>query len=136
MTRWQPCNGQFYPLHGCSVRRSHVATRMTLRIIAIAMRRRAPIARRLFMACAALSIAVSTSAWAANISVGVGIRVERQLQSMKDLRDRNLIKQQFDYSCGAAALATILRFGLGDNVTERAVLVQLFDLESEEQKQT
>jgi predicted double-glycine peptidase len=54
---------------------------------------------------------------------------------MKALRDRNLIKQQFDYSCGAAALATLLRYGLGDNVTERDVLVQLFGLLSEDEKQ-
>ena len=54
---------------------------------------------------------------------------------MKDLRDANVIKQQFDYSCGSAALATILRYGLGDSVTERQVLEQLFGLLSREELQ-
>lgn len=53
---------------------------------------------------------------------------------MKDLRDKDLVKQRFDYSCGAAALATILRYGFGEKVSEREILVQLFDLLSEEAK--
>ena len=83
--------------------------------------------------CAFGTTALCTTAWAANIGVGSGIRVERPLRSMKDLRDANVIKQQFDYSCGAAALATILRYGLGDAVTERDVLMQLFGLLSAEE---
>ena len=53
---------------------------------------------------------------------------------MKDLRDQNLVKQRFDFSCGAASLATLLRYGFGENVTERQVLEELFDLLSEEEK--
>ena len=89
----------------------------------------APSAQRLTVLVLALAAAVlSESVWAANVGVGGGIRVERSLRSMKDLRDANVIKQQYDYSCGAAALATILRFGLGDMITERQVLEQLFSL--------
>jgi predicted double-glycine peptidase len=46
---------------------------------------------------------------------------------MKDLRDQNLVRQQFDFSCGAAALATILRYGFGEEVTEAQVLAELFE---------
>jgi predicted double-glycine peptidase len=53
---------------------------------------------------------------------------------MKDLRDKDLVRQRFDYSCGAAALATILRYGFGEKVTERQILTELFDLLSEEEK--
>jgi predicted double-glycine peptidase len=60
--------------------------------------------------------------------VGGGIRVERPVRTMRDLRDANVIKQAYDYSCGAAALATLLRYGLNDDVTERQVLEQLFNL--------
>jgi uncharacterized protein len=74
--------------------------------------------------------------WAANIGVGSGVRVERPLLSLKDMRDANVIKQQFDYSCGAAALATILRYGFADNVTERDVLSQLFSSLPEDELQT
>ncbi len=89
-------------------------------------------------------IATLGSAWAqppevelqraASIDVGTGIRIETPLKSMKDLRDKDLVKQRLEYSCGAAALATILRYGFGDEVTEREILVALFDLLSEEEE--
>lgn len=50
----------------------------------------------------------------------------RSLKSMVDFRDENLVRQQFDFSCGAAALATLLRFGLGERVTERQIVDDLF----------
>ncbi len=71
---------------------------------------------------------------AANVKIGAGPRVEVPLRSMKDLRDKDLVKQRLDYSCGAAALATILRYGFGDEVTEREILVELFDLLSEDEE--
>ncbi len=65
--------------------------------------------------CAILALgllAPGPPARAASIDVGSGIRIEVPLKSMKDLRDQKLVKQRFDYSCGAAALATVLRYGL------------------------
>jgi len=44
------------------------------------------------------------------------------LKSFKDIRDQNVIKQSFDYSCGTAALATILRFFFSENISEQDVL--------------
>jgi len=75
-----------------------------------------------------------SSAGAANIGIGSGTRIDVPLKSMKELRDQNLVRQRFDYSCGAAALATILRYGFGDEVTEREILVDLFELLSEDEK--
>ncbi len=40
---------------------------------------------------------------------------------MLEARQENVVVQEWDSSCGAAALATILRFQLGDPVTERSV---------------
>ncbi len=74
------------------------------------------------------------SAQAANIGIGSGTRVNVPVQSMKDLRDKDLVKQRLDFSRGAAALATILRYGFGDEVTEREILVDLFDLLSEDEE--
>jgi len=48
------------------------------------------------------------------------------LKSMVDFRDENLIRQLYDFSCGAAALATILRYGFGDPVTEQQIVTDLF----------
>ena len=91
-------------------------------------------ARRLILAfCALCFAALPATLWAANFDLGSGARVELPLQSMRDLRDQNLVRQQFDYSCGAAALATILRYGFGDDVEERDILLQLFDLQTEEE---
>jgi predicted double-glycine peptidase len=44
---------------------------------------------------------------------------------MLELRQRNIVLQQFDLSCGAAALATILRFQHGESITERDVAIGL-----------
>ena len=74
------------------------------------------------------------SSQAANIGIGSGTRIDVPLKSMKDLRDKDLVKQRLDYSCGAAALATILRHGFGDEVTERDILIDLFDLLSEDEE--
>jgi hypothetical protein len=71
---------------------------------------------------------------AASIGIGPGFRVNIPVQSMKDLRDKDLVKQQLDYSCGAAALATILRYGFGDEVMERDILIDLFDLLPEDEE--
>lgn len=90
--------------------------------------------RSVITVCAAGIVALPAAVWAASIGVGGGTRVERPLRSVKDLRDSNVIKQRFDFSCGAAALATVLRYGLGDSVTERDVLAQLFSLLTPEER--
>jgi predicted double-glycine peptidase len=70
----------------------------------------------------------------AQITVGSGLRIDQPARSIKDLRDQNVVKQRFDFSCGAAALATLLRYGFGNSVTEAQVMVRLFDLPTEAEK--
>ena len=48
--------------------------------------------------------------------------IQVRVPSYVDLRNRNIVMQKHDYSCGAATLATILRYYWGDNVTEEDVL--------------
>ncbi len=43
-------------------------------------------------------------------------------KNWKSLRDDRVVKQDLDYSCGAASLATLLNSYYGQNVTEEAVL--------------
>jgi hypothetical protein len=45
--------------------------------------------------------------------------------SWKDIRDRNVVKQNRDYSCGAASLCTLLQYYWGDKVNEQKVLNSL-----------
>lgn len=40
---------------------------------------------------------------------------------------KNLIKQRYDYSCGSAALATVLRYYLGEDFTEHQVIQGLLE---------
>ncbi len=42
--------------------------------------------------------------------------------TLKELRDQYVIKQQLDYSCGAAALATLMVHYYGENTSEKEIL--------------
>lgn len=48
--------------------------------------------------------------------------ISRNLWSWTELKERNVIMQKKDYSCGAAALATLIKYHLGDNASEDTVL--------------
>ena len=43
------------------------------------------------------------------------------VRSLAEMRQEGVVMQQWDTSCGAAALATVLTFGFDDAVSERAV---------------
>ena len=47
------------------------------------------------------------------------------VRSLFELRQENVILQQFDLSCGAAALATILNYQHGDPVSEREIATRM-----------
>jgi uncharacterized protein len=90
---------------------------------------------RLIASCSLSAVLVSAAAVSAQIGVGDSSwRVHAPARSLKDLRDQNVVKQRFDFSCGAAALATILRYGLGAVTTEREILVDLFGLLSDDER--
>jgi hypothetical protein len=80
-----------------------------------------------------LALLLSATLATAQVGIGSGLRVGLPARSLKDLRDQNVVKQRLDFSCGAAALATLLRYGFGDEVTEPELLTQLFGLLSEEE---
>jgi predicted double-glycine peptidase len=48
-----------------------------------------------------------------------------QVRSLLERRQHNVVLQQYDLSCGAAALATILRYQHGERLTERDVAIGL-----------
>lgn len=49
----------------------------------------------------------------------------RAVISLLEIRQHNVIVQKFDLSCGAAALATLLKFHYGEQITEREVATGL-----------
>ena len=56
----------------------------------------------------------------------IGSRVNKRVKSLLELRQERVILQNLDYSCGAAALATVLRHGFGVDVTERELISLIF----------
>lgn len=52
-------------------------------------------------------------------------RIQPHIKSYKTLRDDKIVKQDLDYSCGAASLATILNAYYGKNITEAELLVAM-----------
>lgn len=51
------------------------------------------------------------------------------VRSLLEMRQRNVVLQQWDLSCAAAALATVLRYQFGEPVTERSVALGLIERE-------
>ena len=49
-------------------------------------------------------------------------RMRTRLAPQTELMMETVIKQNYDYSCGSAALATLLNFSLGENLTEKQVI--------------
>lgn len=55
-----------------------------------------------------------------------GARFSVPATSLKEIRFRNTLRQQYDFSCGSAALATLLTFHYGHPVTEQHVFQQMY----------
>jgi uncharacterized protein len=54
-------------------------------------------------------------------------RIEQRVTSLVAQRDAGVVKQRYDYSCGSAALATLLTYGLNDPVGEDELLRALLE---------
>lgn len=67
-----------------------------------------------------------------DIGVGAPVCIQQQVTPLSELKDQNITKQSFDYSCGSAALATLLNAYLGENLTERQVIQGLMEYGSKE----
>jgi predicted double-glycine peptidase len=61
----------------------------------------------------------------ADVFPGNFINVRPTINSWKALRDFRIVKQELDYSCGAASLATIVNEFYGKAVTEKDVLTRI-----------
>jgi len=61
-----------------------------------------------------------------------GGAISKKVKSVKELRLRQMVAQSADYSCGAAALATILRYCFGYQMTEKDAILGMFKLGEKE----
>jgi predicted double-glycine peptidase len=67
----------------------------------------------------AAGVAHAGSVWLPGIGIG-GVRVP-SIQSLHERRFSRTIHQQYDFSCGSAAVATLLSYQYDDPVSEQAV---------------
>lgn len=53
--------------------------------------------------------------------------IETSVRSVRAQRDAGVVRQHYDYSCGAASLATLLTYGLNDPVDEDGLMRVLLE---------
>jgi predicted double-glycine peptidase len=70
-----------------------------------------------------------TGAMAATVELtpGVGSRMLLQVWSLRELKVRSVILQKYDYSCGSAAIATLLTYHYGNPISEEVAFRAMFD---------
>lgn len=78
-------------------------------------------------ACATATAGESTPLWLGAVSNGAPV-MSVSLVSWKDQKFSNLVRQETDFSCGAAVMATIFNYAFGRDTTERQVLVNMLKI--------
>lgn len=66
--------------------------------------------------CQASSVRLATGA------LGSGVTVRGSVSSVKELRERDVVMQERDYSCGSAALSTIMTYYMYQPVSEAEII--------------
>lgn len=80
--------------------------------------------KRLLPVCLFFLLAMQPAAIAAEITFNPlpGMRAGAKVESLLERRWKHVSRQSLDVSCGSAALATILQYQFGDQVTEEALI--------------
>lgn len=79
------------------------------------------------MALAMALVATATCTQADTMDLaGIGGRFALKVTSVKEARFKGTTRQQYDFSCGSAALATLLTHHYGYPVTEQAVFEEMY----------
>lgn len=63
---------------------------------------------------------------------GLGSTYNVKVESYKERKFQNVIKQQYDFSCGSAAIATLLTYHYDHTVTEQQVFEEMFKVADRE----
>lgn len=53
------------------------------------------------------------------------VPVRKTMRSMRDMRFQDLMRQRYDFSCGSSALASVLHYGYGLDVTEPELIKKM-----------
>ena len=89
-------------------------------------------ARTLTILCVGVGLLWST-AFAGSVMVpGIGGDFRLTVKSFESRRFDSVLRQQYDFSCGSAAVASLLSFHYEDQVTEHEVFIDMLALADEE----
>ena len=61
-----------------------------------------------------------------------GVPFTKTVRSMRDIRYSHIVSQHYDYSCGSAALATLLKYGYGIDIPEPELIRRMMAFSSAE----
>ena len=82
-----------------------------------------PCSKVISLAFFLLVIGISQAAMADRIPFPIDdSRINKSVKSLRTLQTENIVMQQLDYSCGAASLATLMRYYFNEDVTEADLL--------------
>jgi predicted double-glycine peptidase len=76
------------------------------------------------LAFGTIGLSISCSAGGLGFNAG-GLRLNAEVRSMLEIRENQVVRQRWDYSCGSAALSTVLTYHLNDPTPESAVVVSI-----------
>jgi predicted double-glycine peptidase len=74
-----------------------------------------------------LACAPCVHAGRVELTSSVGTNASVPVKSIKELKFRAVVRQQFDFSCGSAAVATLLSHHYRNPVSEQDVFLQMYD---------
>ncbi len=87
---------------------------------------------RIIIFCLLLAMPSLSLAGVVTVPAATGGDLFVKVKSLKELRFRTVIKQQFDFSCGSAALATLLAYHYEDKVTEQDIFKDMYEKGNQE----
>lgn len=91
---------------------------------------------KLVLTLASAIIFTASTASAAGIHIGTpfGGYINKEVVSVKEMRFKNIVSQRHDFSCGAAAMATILKYFYGvEDAEEEKIVKEMIEKGDKEQ---
>ena len=73
----------------------------------------------------AFALAAPLPAAAGAISLSTGGRIQKPVRSFQEIRQARVTQQRWDFSCGSAALSTLLTHYYGDKVSEAVIITSI-----------
>ena len=87
-----------------------------------------------FLALIGWLVGIASGIQAASLEVTIGTNglggflIEKEVKSLHEIKRRNIVMQERDYSCGSAALATLFNYFLQDPVQEIEIINTLLEI--------